>query len=266
MDVTATYPQRVVRMQPGASTNVRNTVFNVVYQVNSAAGMQLLVFGPDLAGIPSAHEILIRTPQVTFCGNVAGCFTGGSNLLAGQRITSPSTVDVRASDVAAGLMLPILLHEMGHAIGLDHYDALYAGQRQMMASDITSDMTTYRQGDRNGIRDLVESYNTPFGSFDASAQNGPRTVRVQGWAVDSNSPQAAVDLHVYVDGRFAGAGRTSIPRPDVSKAFYGVNQNSGYDFTLTHIPSGRRNVCVCHQYRVRNCKPTFGMSYDNRWG
>jgi hypothetical protein len=83
--------------------------------------------------------------------------------------------------------------------------------------------------------------NLPLGWFDA-ATDDPAGVRVRGWAVDPDAP-GPVDLHVYVDGVFAGVGRTGRPRPDVAAAFSGTGADAGFDFVVPAEP-GRRTVCV----------------------
>lgn len=44
-------------------------------------------------------------------------------------------------------------HEMGHCLGMAHYDSTYEGYYQIMKSVVTS--ATIRSGDRNGIRALT---------------------------------------------------------------------------------------------------------------
>jgi len=83
--------------------------------------------------------------------------------------------------------------------------------------------------------------NLPLGWFDA-ATDDPDGVRVRGWAVDPDAP-GPVDLHVYVDGVFAGVGRTGRPRPDVAAAFSGTGADAGFDFVVP-ADAGRRTVCV----------------------
>ena len=83
--------------------------------------------------------------------------------------------------------------------------------------------------------------NLPIGWLDAVLDD-PGGVRVKGWAVDPDTP-GAVDFHVYVDGVFAGLGRTGTPRPDVAALFSGNGAQSGFDFVVPAAP-GRRTVCV----------------------
>jgi hypothetical protein len=65
---------------------------------------------------------------------------------------------------------------------------------------------------------------------------------VQGWALDFDT-QESVDVHVYVDGQWAGAGRADRFRPDVGAAYPGYGASHGFDISVAAKP-GLRNVCV----------------------
>jgi|GEM_PF-1224548 len=67
-------------------------------------------------------------------------------------------------------------------------------------------------------------------------------IRVQGWAIDADT-NGPVDVHVYVDGNFAGLTNASRFRGDVAAAYPGMGPNHGYDLTVPAAP-GVRQVCV----------------------
>jgi hypothetical protein len=79
------------------------------------------------------------------------------------------------------------------------------------------------------------------GSLD-SAVEVAGGIRVQGWALDFDTRES-IDVHVYVDGRWAGQGRADRSRPDVGAAYPGYGDLHGYDLTVPASP-GVRNVCV----------------------
>jgi len=246
MGVTATYPQRVVRIATGTPANVRFATLNVVQQINSAAGYTFLTMGPDLGGTPGRHEILVKVSPVVNCGapGAAGCFSAGTLAAEGQRYVVNATVEIGVDGANGPHLTPILLHEMGHAIGLAHHDHLYLNQRQIMGHSVNEDMVSYRTGDRNGIRDLVNSYNNPNGNVDVSYQSAPGRATIRGWAFDSNAPMANIDVHVYVDGKYRAAAPTGVTRTDVAAAKVGSTPTSGFHVHLDGLAAGVRNVCV----------------------
>ena len=81
----------------------------------------------------------------------------------------------------------------------------------------------------------------PFGSLDLGAA-GAGLTRVAGWAVDPDAATDPLSIHVYSDGRFLGAGPSSVARPDVADAFPGVGPTHGYDLTFADT-GGSHNVC-----------------------
>lgn len=87
----------------------------------------------------------------------------------------------------------------------------------------------------------VQVGSLPFGHIDAALDDSAG-VRVRGWAIDPDSA-GPVDIHIYVDGAFAGAGRTGVDRPDVVAAYPGYPGARGYDFVVP-APAGRRTVCA----------------------
>jgi hypothetical protein len=83
----------------------------------------------------------------------------------------------------------------------------------------------------------------PFGSIDV-AEGRPGSLRVAGWSID---PDTGVDepnqVHVYVDGAFAGAQSAGAPRGDLAGAVPGWGSAHGFDLTLG-AGGGTHTVCV----------------------
>ena len=82
---------------------------------------------------------------------------------------------------------------------------------------------------------------TPFGSVDV-ARGGPGSVSVSGWVIDPDTA-APVGVHVYVDGRFAGAQTAGGSRPDVGVAYPGYGAGHGFSVVVPAV-GGTRQVCV----------------------
>jgi hypothetical protein len=77
------------------------------------------------------------------------------------------------------------------------------------------------------------------GAFDATST--PGRVRVVGWALDADVA-TPIQVHVHVGGRFAGAGRADLARPDLARPG-DVIPTIGYDLTV-EASAGNHQVCV----------------------
>lgn len=82
--------------------------------------------------------------------------------------------------------------------------------------------------------------NRPFGNIDAVTASAGR-INVQGWTIDPDTT-SALEVHVYVDGAFAGWGYANLARPDVGAAYPGYGDNHGFDIS---VPAGEGTHEVC---------------------
>lgn len=111
----------------------------------------------------------------------------------------------------------------------------------------------------------VQVGNVPQGSLDALTV-GPGTVSVRGWALDADTT-APISVHVYVDGKVAGALTANGSRPDVGRKF-GLGDAHGFSGSFTvadgahrvclyliNTPSGSNPVLACRDVTVRNAAP-----------
>lgn len=80
----------------------------------------------------------------------------------------------------------------------------------------------------------------PVGNIDSVTVSGA-TVKVSGWTVDPDTSNS-LDVHVYVDGRYANAIKANQYRPDVD-AVYGLGPNHGFTYTTT-LTSGTHSICA----------------------
>lgn len=81
----------------------------------------------------------------------------------------------------------------------------------------------------------------PFGHVD-SVVGASDHAHVTGWTADA-SDTAALDVHVYVDGAFAGAARADRARPDVGAALPGYGEGRGFE-TDVPMSAGTHRVCT----------------------
>jgi hypothetical protein len=74
---------------------------------------------------------------------------------------------------------------------------------------------------------------------------------VRGWAVDRARPGLAVEVQLYVDGRFAAAGTANEPRPDVSAKGLAPDERHGFVFKLepTLVGAHEARVYAVHASR-----------------
>jgi hypothetical protein len=82
----------------------------------------------------------------------------------------------------------------------------------------------------------------PFGSLDSTVVSG-RNVIVRGWSVDPDRWTSAVSVHVYVDGRYAGAMTAADTRSDVGRVHPQAGSRHGYTGYLV-LGRGAHQVCT----------------------
>jgi hypothetical protein len=87
----------------------------------------------------------------------------------------------------------------------------------------------------------VSSSRHPFGFLD-SVQPAPGGLRASGWAIDPDTTNP-IDVHTYIDGRFAGVATADVHRPDLGVAFPAYGPNHGYSAVFPAAP-GRHTVCT----------------------
>ena len=83
--------------------------------------------------------------------------------------------------------------------------------------------------------------NSPVGTVDGVGV-APGGSVLTGWTVDPNAHDS-LDIHTYVDGRFATSNRADAPRPDVAAVKPGYGPNHGFMVQLS-LPPGQHVACV----------------------
>ena len=81
--------------------------------------------------------------------------------------------------------------------------------------------------------------------------------RVEGWAVDSADPSARVQVHLYIDGRFAEARAADEERADVLQAGRARDARHGFRFKTPPLAPGREyeaRVYAVHEARDRKSR------------
>lgn len=260
--VNATRVGRVVRMAPDTPQAVRLLVTQAVREINDVSGVGLVV-GSDTTAPPSADEIVIRVPDQTVCGPLASGCT--SNAIASDRgfgVVTNALVELQRDLLGSGYEMAVLLHELGHAMGLGHFNEPYGTLMQVMWSFVTPDMTSYRSGDRNGLRALAAAFANPrvTGTIDVVRQE-PDGIRVTGWVVDRDDPALPLDVAFTLNGFTGATGIADQYRPDIETVIPGAGPDHGIDL-VAPAPEFEGQVTACvdaignRGQRVRvGCRP-----------
>jgi hypothetical protein len=94
---------------------------------------------------------------------------------------------------------------------------------------------------RLGCRSVSTATGPPIGSLDQTS-SAIGSLTVSGWAIDPDTPKP-IDVHVYVNGNWAGALTATGGRADVGRAYPGYGDNHGYSLTVP-ASGGPNTVCV----------------------
>lgn len=78
----------------------------------------------------------------------------------------------------------------------------------------------------------VYTHAVAFHPFFSGSLDSADAAGVRGWVVDRTQPGAAVEVQLYVDGRFVSEALADRPRPDVSAKGFAPDERHGYVFTL----------------------------------
>lgn len=82
----------------------------------------------------------------------------------------------------------------------------------------------------------------PFGSLEVAMQTSPTGVRVSGWAIDPDTSMP-IDVHIHVDGAYAGGEYANRYRPDIESQFPHYTGHHGFDLVVP-ATNGTQNICA----------------------
>jgi GH25 family lysozyme M1 (1,4-beta-N-acetylmuramidase) len=96
----------------------------------------------------------------------------------------------------------------------------------------------------------------PFGNLE-SVTRAPGSVSLSGWTIDPDST-GGIDVHVYVDGAWAGLTRANRSRADVANAYPGWNANHGFSLSVPVGPGTHRVCAYAINVRAGSTNPELG--------
>lgn len=115
-------------------------------------GVPVVWAGSRAAGA-AAQGITVYAPGSCAAGR-AGFTTDAFRSSPLHGVMELAHAEVQICPVALGdpqLLRATVLHELGHAVGLDHYAAAYRGHAQIMNPFVQVDEAHYQAGDVNGL-------------------------------------------------------------------------------------------------------------------
>lgn len=201
----------VVRLvnETGADT-IRPSLDLAVASARFATGLRLSRQDVVAAGMqPGPGQIDVMVSSSSPCGGAwLAC---GGPVFSGNEIRSGRIwIHPRALAKSTAELDNILHHELGHALGLGHYDARSDGRIQAMHS-VRPDASTYEAGDRRGFAHLSgrPQHDTAIESVTYLAG----TVRVVGRSTDRLAAVriAGKPVTVSTDGRSFQASAKDVP-------------------------------------------------------
>jgi len=90
----------------------------------------------------------------------------------------------------------------------------------------------------------VYTHAVAFHPFFSGSLDSADSSSVRGWVVDRARPGAAVEVQLYVDGRFVSDSLADQPRPDVSAKGFAPDERHGFVFALDPPLSGEHEARV----------------------
>jgi hypothetical protein len=90
----------------------------------------------------------------------------------------------------------------------------------------------------------VYTHAVAFRPFYSGSLDYADSQSVRGWVVDRAEPSAAVEVQLYLDGRFAASAFADEPRPDVAERGFARDERHGFVFNLGPTRPGEHEARV----------------------
>jgi len=213
-------------------------------------GVAFWSFGNEDPGIWQAMRTFMYGPNPF--GNVENTFLWpGGVRVTGWAIDPNSTAGINVDIYSDGKMVARtaadndrpdvgnIYFAYGTTHGFDTVVSLPAGRHQLCVYGLNVGAGT--SNPQLGCKSVTVPTNNPLGHFE-NASGALGVLNVSGWALDPDST-ASIGVHVYVDGKFAGATTASGNRADVARVYAGWGAAHGFS-TSVIVSGGTHTVCV----------------------
>jgi hypothetical protein len=151
--VTAINPNLVIRFRGDVPDVVRGDVEAVRLRVNALSGAQWRV-GYPTGALAARNEVTIAVQAPTQCAGLAppGSIVYACTVRAANAAIVSADVEINPAIVGSAVLLTTVLHELGHAAGLNDFDTRYLGRWQVMRTECVPGLFDYEAGDTAGLR------------------------------------------------------------------------------------------------------------------
>jgi hypothetical protein len=142
-----------------------------------------------------------------------------------------------------GLRVPFNEHETTRAS--DDSDALEATRARVRRARLMKLLLAKLTLDLLFVAALaVYTQAVAFHPFYSGSLDYADSRSVRGWVVDRAEPASAVEVQLYVDGRFAADTLAVEPRPDVFEKGFAQDERHGFVFNLGPVQPGEHEARV----------------------
>lgn len=236
---SAEFTIRLVTSSEGNIETYRAKLQQTANQINALSGMVVQVAAGTVPGPPNPlnidppdGEIYVVISSSSGCGTLSGGTLGCGGPRGGDYIDgsfrSTSGVVWLSPTMQTKCQQPVTSHEVGHALGLAHYDAKYLGVSQVMKSATNCVFPIdYQAGDVNGLRYVGEGTiaNDSVAAAELVCPYHDTTVTASTWFASKESGEpahAGAGPHRSVWYQFTPliAGATTIKTQNTSPASF----------------------------------------------